>query len=78
MIKITIEIWPSGFQSHSRTLGSVEISNDGTGTKSIGNYNIKFKSKNGKILKRKRVEGHRRKATSVWKLLEKVFSSWST
>lgn len=42
MIVIKVELWPGGFESLKQTLGTGVIFNDGTGTKSRGNYVAKF------------------------------------
>ena len=38
MIRVTIELLPAGDESRKRTLGTMEISNDGTGDQEIGRY----------------------------------------
>lgn len=40
MLVIKIEIWPLGRQDKAREIGRVVISNDGTGTPEIGNYDV--------------------------------------
>jgi len=42
MIRVTIEILPSGDESRKRHIGTVEIANDGTGSRDIGNYSIRL------------------------------------
>ncbi|MFZ6731267.1 hypothetical protein ACO0LG_05015 [Undibacterium sp. Ji42W] len=42
MLRVTIEILPSGDESRKRHLGTVEIANDGTGSQEIGNYSIRL------------------------------------
>jgi hypothetical protein len=52
MIKITIELWPLGFEKDKEILGVMEIWNNASGTRTRGNYGFK-------ILEKGR--------TSVWK-----------
>jgi len=75
MVRITIEIMPQGSRENRKVLGHVDIINDGTGTQTIGNYSITAVSKNGKVFRKCRVEGYRRKADSIWKLMKLVFDT---
>jgi hypothetical protein len=43
MLRCTIEVIPSGHEDQARTVGIVEIGNDGTGTKQTGNYRVTLK-----------------------------------
>lgn len=38
MLRVTIELLPGGNEDRARTLGMIEIANDGTGTQQTGNY----------------------------------------
>lgn len=38
MIVVKMELWPGGSEEHMRPLGTIVITNDGTGTKVSGNY----------------------------------------
>lgn len=40
MIVVKIELWPLGNQAKARTLGVVNIANDGTGDLEKGNYKV--------------------------------------
>ncbi len=73
MVRITIEIVPYGSLENKRILGSVDIINDGTGTKTIGNYSVTAINGNGKVFRKCKIEGYRRKADSIWKLMKMVF-----
>ena len=42
MIRITIEMLPKGDESRKRHLGTAVIGNDGTGTRTRGNYKIRL------------------------------------
>lgn len=43
MIRCTIELLPCGSEERKRTIGLVEIANEGTGTPEIGNYIVSLK-----------------------------------
>ena len=73
MIRITIELFPHGLAKNKKILGYVDIINDGTGTKTIGNYSVTAISGNGKVFRKRRIEGYCRKAESIWKLMKMVF-----
>lgn len=46
MLVIKIELWPHGDESKKEDMGTAHIWNDGTGTRTSGNYGIKiFKSR---------------------------------
>lgn len=40
MIVVYIELWPGGDEEKKRLLGSLILTNDGTGTKKEGNYKV--------------------------------------
>lgn len=40
MIVVIIELWPGGCPDGKRQLGEIVISNDGSGTTEIGNYEV--------------------------------------
>ena len=42
MIRVTIELLPFGFEQNKRHLGTIEIANDGKGTKERGNYKVRL------------------------------------
>jgi hypothetical protein len=43
MLRCTIEIVPHGDESRKRPLGIIEIANDGTGNREMGNYGVVLK-----------------------------------
>jgi hypothetical protein len=43
MMRCTIELLPGGDESRTRTIGVVEIANDGTGNELMGNYTVVLK-----------------------------------
>ncbi len=47
MVRVTIELLPFGSEDRKRHLGTIEISNDLTGTEKEGNYKVRL-SKFGK------------------------------
>lgn len=71
MIRIHADIVPYGLEELKTNISKIEIFNDLTGTKTVGNYGYKIFGRNGRIYKRGKVKGHKR-ANSVWKLLKLV------
>lgn len=79
MLVIKIELWPHGQEDQAQTLGLARIFNDGTGTRTIGNYVFEMFRRNAKfptgdsrpqtVLKRGVVRGFPRLRESCWKLL---------
>lgn len=51
MIVIRVELWPYGFEEQKETLGTAVIFNNGTGTKSSGNYRAIFGKRGQDLLK---------------------------
>ena len=41
MLRVTIELVPLGVEGAKRTLKTLEIRNDGTGTPEVGNYDVR-------------------------------------
>lgn len=68
MIKITVELWPYGIEAKKEVIGEMKIANDGTGTRSIGNYTFKVWSK-GKLWKIGAIKGFHRLRFNVWYLI---------
>lgn len=90
MIRCTIELLPGGSEERKRTIGLVEIANDGSGTESRGNYVVALKKTppfSGALIKNwKRgefeedvetgtVEGHHRSLRGVYDLLYMALKS---
>jgi hypothetical protein len=75
MIVIRIELWPRGDKEKAQLLGEIEITNDGTGTVQIGNYNTKLykwskgRTKRGGIWKQGKVTGFPRLKLGPYDLL---------
>ena len=77
MIRVTIEIYPFGFFTLKRLLGTVDIINDGTGDAKIGNYKIKAHTAHqNRLVRQFEIKNHRREDQSFWQLLKKVFEAW--
>ena len=70
MIRVTIQLLPKGDESRARTLGTLEIANDATGTPELGNYDGTLHAEyTGPGGRKARVEGFRRQKQSVWTLV---------
>lgn len=72
MIRITIEILPFGFEDNKRTVGSMEIYNDATGTATRGNYVFKFFDKLGRKRFNGEIKDFPRKQLTAWDLLFRI------
>ena len=71
MIRITVEMLPKGDESRKRHLGTAVIGNDGTGTRTRGNYRVRL-SRRGQpdsTWKSGSVEGFPRTRLGAWDLL---------
>lgn len=70
MIKVTVELISAIHPSRNRVLGVATITNDGTGTETIGNYDVSL-SKAGGVQEWRggRVEGFKRLRLGGWDLL---------
>lgn len=72
MIRITIEILPFGFEDNKRTVGSMEIYNDATGTATRGNYVFKLFDKLGRKRFTGEIKDFPRKQLTTWDLLFRI------
>ncbi len=73
MLVVKVELWPGGDESQKKELGTAWISNDGTGTTVMGNYDYVVIGQR-RILKhgRGKVRGFPRARKNVWDLLRLV------
>lgn len=73
MIRITVQLLPKGDEARARTLGSMDIVNDGTGSEELGNYDATLHAEYTPPEGRKaRVINFRRQRQSVWTLVGAV------
>lgn len=81
MLRIIIELWPQGSYENKRTIGVMDIYNDGSGTERRGNYGYRvFKrratvdgfSARLPISREGRIKNYPRKSYSVWILVKRV------
>jgi hypothetical protein len=71
MIRITVELLPFGLEQNKQHLGTAEIWNDASGSRTTGNYKFCL-SKRGNpraVWKSGSVSGFRRLQLGVWDLL---------
>jgi len=77
MLEIQVKLVPHGRRDQEKSVGRVFIINDGTGTKTRGNYRVAFGTilpdKRVRVWKQGEIKNHPRKAKSVWKLIKKAF-----
>lgn len=79
MVRVTIELVPHGDESQKRTIGLINIMNDGTSpNRAIGNYTAelmhagRFYGKRKGVFKRAKVRGFARKILSPYRLVFRV------
>jgi hypothetical protein len=72
MIVVEADLWPGGFLDwKGENLCRVEIVNDGTGTRSRGNYDVRlFARNNGRMIRTARVENWPRNSRPAWRLIQ--------
>lgn len=76
MIKVTVELWPHGYETGKEVLAEAFIANDGTSdNRNIGNYEVWLKQKTKRSLKFGRVKNYRRLTQPIWKLIELCIQS---
>lgn len=77
MIRITVELLPKGDASRARTLATMEIANDGTGTPDVGNYSGTLHAEyTGSSGRTGRVLNFNRRKQSVWSLIGAFLKLW--
>ena len=77
MIRITVELLPQGDEKRKRTLGTMEIANDRSGTSQIGNYrgtlHAEYTDSKGRA---GYVRQFKRQHQSVWSLVGAFLKLW--
>lgn len=82
MIRVTVELVPKGVESAKRTLATMEIANDGTGSQGIGNYtgtlHAEYTGGNGCWAdgRKGKVIQFKRQGQSVWSLVGAFLKLW--
>lgn len=78
MIRVTLELIPKGCEARKRTLGTIEIANDCTGTEQVGNYHgrlhAEYTGKDGRIGV---VKNFCRQRQSAWSLVGAFLKQWN-
>ena len=90
MIYIRMELWPRGNRDAAEVLGEGLIVNDGTGTRTRGNYNVVLSKRGGfgrasnlrradvaNVFRRVRVEGFARTQLVAWRLLHLALEAFA-
>lgn len=75
MILVKMQLVSAVSRSRDARLVTIEIYNDGTGTKTRGNYEFAIVGKKGRVLKKGRVENWPRKSKSPCALLQRVINT---
>lgn len=77
MLRITVELVRHGDESQKSTLATMEIANDGTGDRFVGNYDgILHAEYTGDEGREGRVEKFDRQRQSVWSLVGAFLKLW--
>lgn len=80
MLVVHLEVWPGGDSTKRRKIGQINITNDGTGTEEVGNYNIsashagKYYGTNPKPYKIGKLAGFNR-SLSPYRLLSRALKA---
>lgn len=78
VIVVKVYMWPLGRQESEYELGRAYITNDGSGTRTSGNYSFDIFGRGGRKLKggEGRIEGFERRKYLSWELLYRVLNSF--
>lgn len=77
MIVVFVELWPGGDESKKQLLGTMQISNDGTGSIDSGNYRGFLDAEyTGAEPRQGSVMCFSRKRQSVWSLVGAFLKLW--
>jgi hypothetical protein len=74
MIVVNVELKSAIHPSRDTMLGRVEIANDGTGSRTVGNYDVRVYDRRGRLTKKTRVENWRRLDKSALRLIAKCIA----
>lgn len=74
MIKIIVELHPFGDESKKRILGIMKIWNDGTGSKTWGNYRYRIINPSGRRMLHGEIKKFKR-TLNVWNLLHTILKN---
>lgn len=70
MITVNMELKSAISSERDANICRVEIANDGTGTTTRGNYNVRLYARNnGRLVRSRRVENYDRVNLPAWRLL---------
>ena len=69
MIVVKVELWPYGYSEYKRELGRMSIANDGTGTRTVGQYDSRLYGNGGRSMGQTRVTSWPRLQKHVWDLV---------
>jgi len=72
MIRVQIQLDCYGLGSSVVSIGSMDIWNDGSGTKELGNYGYSMRD-DGELVHHGEIKGHKREE-NIFQLMKKVFA----
>jgi len=74
MIKITIEMWPRGYEQNKKKIAEMTIVNDGSGTKTKGNYYFNMWLKRFAPWKSGKIENFSRGSKNIYYLIQQCLN----
>lgn len=80
MLRITIELWPRGWADNKRTIATMDVWNDGTGTEDRGNYSYRIYRggytgrPNPRLGKQGKLLNYPRLSYPVWELIRRILN----
>jgi len=78
MLRVTIEVVHHGDESHSETIATGKIVNDGTGTLNKGNYRVELYDRAGRLWRFGEVRDFPRRRLLAWDLLHRALTKLVT
>jgi len=72
MIRVTVELLSAIHPSRNRRLGTLDIANDGSGGKTLRNYNATFRGPRGRPGKQGRIVGYPAEQVAIWNLIRRA------
>lgn len=72
MIRVTVELVPFGREDEKKTIGTMVIINDATGSKEMGNYKFYVLNEKKKDIYSGVYKGFPR-ALRIWRLIQEIF-----
>ena len=72
MIRVTVELVPYGYEDRKKTIGTMKIINDLSGSREMGNYRYFIMDEDGNEIYKGVYKGFPR-ALKIWRLIQEIF-----